>query len=158
MTNHSNINQLHRQYHILTSALTGSKLTNQDHSDMSSKKSRYRPEHMRMLNDKRWRETKRIVWQRAKGLCEWCIRDGKAAGVPEGWIRAGVDCHHLIPFESAKTIAEAERLCYSADNCVLLCIEHHVKAHKELQSKSKAKVKERREQAFERWKDAMSNR
>ena len=110
---------------------------------------------MKMLNDKRWRETKRIVWQRAKGLCEWCIRDGKAAGVPEGWIRAGVDCHHLIPFESAKTIAEAERLCYSADNCVLLCVEHHVKAHVELRSKTKAKVKERREQAFERWKDRL---
>ena len=139
----------------LMSAWTGSKLTNQDPLDMSSKKSRYRPEHMRMLNDKRWRETKRIVWQRAKGLCEWCIRDGKAAGVPEGWIRAGVDCHHLIPFESAKTIAEAERLCYDPNNCVLLCIEHHIKAHKELGSKTKEKVKERRAQAFERWKDRL---
>ena len=154
MTNPSSINQLHRQYHILTSALTGSKLTNQDPLAMSSKKTRYRPEHMKMLNDKRWRETKQIVWQRAKGLCEWCIRDGKAAGVPEGWIRAGVDCHHIIPFESAKTQAEMERLCYDADhNVVLLCVACHQRAHKELMSKTKAKVKERRAQTFERWKD-----
>ena len=108
-------------------------------------KSRYRPEHMRMLNDKRWLQTKRVVWQRAQGLCEWCKRDG--------YIVAGVDCHHLVPFESAKTQAEMERLCYDPNNCVLLCIPCHVRVHKELGSKTKAKVKERRAQAFERWKD-----
>lgn len=111
-------------------------------------KSRYRPEHMKMLNDKRWRETKRIVWERAGGLCEWCKRDG--------YIRAGVDCHHLIPFESAKTQAEMERLCYDANNCVLLCVPCHVMVHREIGSKTKAKVKERREQSFERWKDRLS--
>lgn len=111
-------------------------------------KSRYRPEHMRMLNDKRWLETKRVVWDRAQGLCEWCKRDG--------YIVAGVDCHHIIPFESAKTQAEMERLCYDADhNVVLLCVACHQRAHKELMSKTKAKVKERRAQAFERWKDKM---
>ena len=109
------------------------------------KKTRYRPEHMRMLNDRRWLDTKRVVWQRAGALCEWCKRDG--------YIRAGVDCHHLVPFESAKTIAEAERLCYDPNNVVLLCVEHHIKAHKELGSKTKAKVKERRQQRFSRWVD-----
>ena len=132
--------------------------------DMSGRNKRYRPEHMRMLNSKRWAETKAIVKARAKGLCEWCIRDGKeygrktgnAALARTGWLKPGIDCHHLVPFESAKTTAEMERLCYSADNCVLLCIEHHVAAHKELGSKTKAKVKERREQSFERWKDRFS--
>jgi len=108
-------------------------------------KTRYRPEHMRMLNDKRWMETKRVVWARAEGLCEWCKRDG--------YVTAGVDCHHLIPFESAKTQAEMERLCYDPNNCVLLCIPCHQRAHVELRSKTKAKVKERRQQSFERWKD-----
>ena len=122
------------------------------------KKTRYRPEHMRMLNDRRWLETKRIVWTRAGGLCEWCKRDGIAAGVPGGYIRAGVDCHHLIPFESAKTTAEAERLCYDPNNCVLLCISCHQRAHKELMSKTKEKVKERREQRFERWKDNLKRK
>ena len=110
-------------------------------------KTRYRPEHMRMLNDKRWMATKRVVWARAEGLCEWCKR--------EGYISAGKDCHHLVPFESAKTTAEMERLCYDPSNCVLLCIPCHVKAHKELMSKTKAKVKERRQQSFERWKNRL---
>ena len=110
-------------------------------------KTRYRPEHMRMLNDKRWMQTKRIVWARAEGLCEWCKR--------EGYISAGKDCHHLVPFESAKTTVEMERLCYDPSNCVLLCIPCHVKAHKELMSKTKAKVKERRQQSFERWKNRL---
>ena len=109
------------------------------------KKTRYRPEHMRMLNDRRWLDTKRVVWQRAGALCEWCKRDG--------YIRAGVDCHHIIPFESAKTTAEMERLCYDPNNCVLLCIPCHQRAHKELMSKTKEKVKERREQRFSRWLD-----
>ena len=113
-------------------------------------KSRYRPEHMRMLNDKRWKETKAIVWQRAQGLCEWCKRDG--------YVAPGVDCHHIIPFESAKTQAEMERLCYDPNNCVLLCIPCHVRVHQELGSKTKAKVKARRSQAFERWKDNLKGK
>jgi len=126
-------------------------------------KSRYRPEHMRMLNDKRWMEVKRVVWQRADGLCEWCKRDGQEYGrkigdeelARIGWIRAGVDCHHIIPFESAKTQAEMERLCYDPNNCVLLCIPCHQRVHRELGSKTKAKVKERRQQGFERWKSRL---
>ena len=42
-----------------------------------------------LLNSRRWMETKRIVWQRAKGLCEECAR--------KGYVRAGKDCHHIIP-------------------------------------------------------------
>ena len=102
---------------------------------------------MRMLNSRRWMETKRIVWARADGLCEWCKRDG--------YLSAGVDCHHIVPFESAKTEAEMERLCYDPNNVVLLCIPCHVKTHTELRSKTKEKVKERRDQAFERWKDRL---
>ena len=111
------------------------------------KKTRYRPEHMRMLNDRRWLDTKRVVWQRAGALCEWCKRDG--------YIRAGVDCHHIIPFESAKTQAEMERLCYDPNNCVLLCIPCHQRAHKELGSKKKEAVQARRAERFSRWVDKM---
>lgn len=112
------------------------------------KKTRYRPEHMRMLNDRRWLETKRVVWHRAGALCEWCKRDG--------YIRAGVDCHHIIPFESAKTQAEMERLCYDPNNCVLLCIPCHQRAHKEMMSHKKEAVQARRAERFERWKDRFS--
>ena len=101
---------------------------------------------MRLLNDRRWRETKAIVWQRAKGLCEWCIRDGIAAGVEGGWIRPGVDCHHLVPFESAKTMQEAERLCF----------EHHRAEHNQKGYHKKENVQARRAERFERWKEKMS--
>ena len=111
-------------------------------------KSRYRPEHMRMLNDKRWLQTKRVVWQRAQGLCEWCKRDG--------YIVAGVDCHHIIPFESAKTQAEMERLCYDPNNCVLLCVEHHRAEHNQKGYHTKEHVQARRAERFERWKERMS--
>ena len=76
-------------------------------------------------------------------------------GVEDGYIVSGFACHHIIPFESAKTQAEMERLCYDPNNCVLLCIPCHVRVHQELGSKTKAKVQERRAQAFERWKDKM---
>lgn len=117
------------------------------------RKKRYRPEHQRMLNDKRWRETKAIVWQRAQGLCEQCREDGEANGIIGGYITAGVDCHHIIPFESAKTQAEMERLCYDPNNCKLLCIPCHVKVHKMMGSKTKAKLIARRKDAFARWQD-----
>lgn len=113
---------------------------------------------MRMLNDKRWMETKRIVWQRAGGLCEQCLEDGKAQGIKDGYIRSGVDCHHIIPFESAKTQAEMERLCYDPNNCRLLCIPCHVKVHQQMGSKKKEAVKARRKEGFERWKDKMKSK
>ena len=121
---------------------------------MSAK--RYRPEHMRLLNDRRWKETKAIVWQRAKGLCEWCIRDGIAAGVEGGWIRPGVDCHHLVPFESGRTQAEMERLCWDPNNVVLLCVEHHRAEHNQKGYHTKEHVQARRAERFERWKEKMS--
>lgn len=105
-----------------------------------------------MLNDKRWRKTKEIVWERAHGLCEWCRRDGIEAGVlPNGWVRAGVDCHHLVPFESASTNQEAERLCYDPNNVVLLCIEHHIKAHADAGSHTKEAHKLRADEKLKRW-------
>ena len=86
-----------------------------------------------------------------------CASGASATGTScLGYIVPGVDCHHIIPFESAKTQAEMERLCYDATgNVVLLCIPCHVKAHVELRSKTKEKVKARRSEAFERWKDAI---
>ena len=115
-------------------------------------KSRYRPEHMRMLNDRRWAETKAIVDARSKGLCEWCAKTKLPSGLPMAI--PGKDHHHLIPFESAKTIQEAERLCYDPNNVVLLCVEHHRNCHNQKGYHKKPNVKARREQAFERWKDS----
>jgi hypothetical protein len=119
-----------------------------------------------MLNDKRWAQTKAIVDERAKGLCEWCRRDGQAEGrrtgnarlARTGWLREGIDHHHLIPFESARTTQEAERLCYDPNNVVLLCVEHHRAEHNQKGYHKKENMKARRDQAFERWKDKLKGK
>ena len=93
--------------------------------------------YQKLLNSPRWAEVKRIVWQRAGGLCERCKR--------EGFITAGVDCHHIKPVESAKTEEEMRRLAYDVNNIELLCVPCHIKTHQELRSHYAETVKERKE-------------
>lgn len=85
-------------------------------------------DYQKLLNGKRWLETKRIVWQRANGLCERCRE--------EGYVRSGVDVHHIVPVESAidKGIDAMAELAYNPNNCRLLCLECHIKTHKEMRS------------------------
>ena len=104
-----------------------------------------------MLNDKRWAATKRIVWARAKGLCELCAQTITATGRPLAV--PGVDCHHVIPFESAATIQEAEALCYDPNNVRLVCIACHSKIHAHAGSHTKEAVRQRRNERLERWKE-----
>ena len=111
--------------------------------------------YQKLLNSPRWAEVKRIVWQRAQGLCERCREEGIAAGVlPNGYIRAGKDCHHVIPVESAKTEQEMERLAYDVSNIRLLCVDCHIKTHQEMRSHTKEKVKENKERARRRFMEA----
>ena len=100
-----------------------------------------------LLNSRRWMETKRIVWQRAKGLCEECAR--------QGYVRAGKDCHHIIPIESSMTVAEMERLCFDPNNVRLLCIEHHIEVHRQMHKGTKANRAERTEQRLSRFMDSV---
>ena len=104
--------------------------------------------YQKLLNSKRWAEVKRIVWQRAGGLCERCRR--------EGLIRAGVDCHHKIPVESANPDdpQAMERLAYDVSNIELLCIPCHIKTHQEMRSHTKEKVKENKSRARRRFLEA----
>ena len=111
------------------------------------------PRYQRLLNSPRWAETKRIVWQRADGLCEECIAEGIRAGLPIGYIRPGRDCHHIVPVETAKTLAEMERLTYDPNNIRLVCVEHHIKLHKQMGKGTKANRKERAEERQARWRD-----
>lgn len=95
--------------------------------------------YQKLLNSPRWAEVKRIVWQRAGGLCERCKR--------EGFITAGVDCHHKTPVESANPDdpKAMERLAYDVNNIELLCVPCHIKTHQELRSHYAETVKERKE-------------
>ena len=80
-------------------------------------------------------------------MCERCRR--------EGFITAGVDCHHKQPVESAKTEEEMKRLAYDWQNNIeLLCIPCHIKTHQEMRSHTKEKVKENKERARRRLLEA----
>ena len=89
------------------------------------------PRYQRLLNDRRWREL-RIAYLREHPLCERCIREGKAAGVPEGYITPAIDVHHRVPVETAKTLQEMERLAYDWNNLEALCIPCHSRTHREM--------------------------
>lgn len=108
------------------------------------------PRYQKLLNAKEWQQVRRIVWQRANGLCERCKAEGK--------ITPGVDCHHRIPVESAKTLEEMRRLAYSIDNVQLLCIACHVKTHEEARSHTTESLKASRQRRQARWVEQMQQR
>ena len=101
-------------------------------------------DYQRLLNAPQWAKVKAIVKARAGGLCERC----KA----EGYITPGVDCHHIVPVESGKTLAEMERLCYDwRNNIQLLCVPCHIKTHAEQRSHSKEAHKQRENDRLSQW-------
>ena len=104
------------------------------------------PRYQKLLNSPRWGDVKRIVWRRAGGLCERCQR--------EGFITAGVDCHHIKPVESAKTEEEMKRLAYNVSNIELLCVPCHIKTHQEMRSHTKKQVAENKARARRRFMEA----
>ena len=111
------------------------------------------PRYTKLLNDKRWKEVKRIVWRRTNGLCERCYQEGiEERGKP--YITAGVDCHHIVPVETGRTEQEMERLAYDVSNIRLLCVACHIKTHQEMLSHTKEKVQENRARARRRFMEA----
>ena len=100
-------------------------------------------DYQRLLNAPQWAKVKAIVRARAGGLCERC----KA----EGYIAPGVDCHHIVPVESGKTLAEMQRLCYDVHNIQLLCVPCHIKTHAEQRSHSKEAHKQRENDRLSQW-------
>ena len=106
--------------------------------------------YQRLLNSKRWQEVKRIVWQRTNGLCEECMK--------HGIVRAGVDCHHIVPVETATTPQEMERLCFDVNNVRLLCIACHSAIHKGMGKGTRKLAIERAKQRQDRWAEGLMNR
>lgn len=104
------------------------------------------PRYQGLLNSRRWLEVKAIVWKRAQGLCERC----KAEGI----ITQGVDCHHIKPVESGRTVQEMEKLCYDPNNIRLICVACHIKTHQEMRSHTNEKVKENKARARRRFMEA----
>ena len=106
--------------------------------------------YQRLLNSKRWQEVKRIVWQRTNGLCEECMK--------QGIVRAGVDCHHIVPVETATTPQEMERLCFDVNNVRLLCIACHSAIHKRLGKGTRKLAIERAKQRQDRWAEGLMSK
>ena len=100
-------------------------------------------DYQRLLNAPQCAKVKAIVRARAGQLCERC----KA----EGYNTPGVDCHHIIPVESGKTLSEMERLCYDIHNIQLLCVPCHIKTHAEQRSHSKEAHKQRENDRLSQW-------
>ena len=106
--------------------------------------------YQRLLNSKRWQEVKRIVWQRTNGLCEDCLK--------HGIVRAGVDCHHIVPVETATSPQEMERLCFDVNNVRLLCVACHSAIHKGMGKGTRKLAIERAKQRQDRWAEGLMNR
>jgi len=113
---------------------------------MSKKDYRRRPEHQALYNSKAWQELKAFTKQRAGGLCERCKADG--------YITTGVDCHHIVPWETGRTMEEVKRLFFNPNNLRLLCVSCHILTHQELKSHKKDKVAENKARARQRFLEA----
>ena len=124
-----------------------------------SKDYRRRPEHQALYNSKEWHELRRFTFQRTGGLCERCREEGREHGrkigdaelAETGWITPGVDCHHIVPWETGRTMEDVKRLFFDRNNIRLLCVPCHIKTHQELKSHTKAKVAERKAQRRSRF-------
>ena len=108
------------------------------------------PRYQKLLNSKQWQEVKAIVWKRANGLCEMCMKEGIVTG--SGTTQ--LDCHHIVPVESGRTVQEMERLCYDVNNIMLVCQDCHIKIHTEAKSHTKEKVQENKARARRRFMEA----
>ena len=108
------------------------------------------PRYQKLLNSKQWQEVKAIVWKRANGLCEMCMKEG----IVTGSLTKQLDCHHIVPVESGRTVQEMERLCYDVNNIMLVCQDCHIKIHTEAKSHTREKVAENKARARRRFMEA----
>ena len=132
---------------------------------MSKKKLPWRCKDERQAKDKnriyaskRWQELRVLKIQSAKGLCEMCIAEGKAAGVPDGYLTPAHIVHHKHPIEDSHSFQEMEHWAYMWDNLLLVCQRHHAEAHRRIGSQTKEVVKQRAKQRQDRWVEQMKNK
>ena len=108
-----------------------------------------------IYNSREWHEL-RTAKLRANPLCERCLAEGKAAGVPDGYITSATCVHHRTPIETAKTKDEMRRLAFDMNNLQSLCFACHAKTHKELGSNTRRIVAQRAQARQERWADTLT--
>ena len=110
-----------------------------------------------IYNSREWKQLT-ILKKRANPLCEQCIKDGEAIGIPGGYVKS-VECvHHIIPIETARTKEEMRRLAFDWNNLMSLCKSCHARIHKELGSNTAKIVRQRAEARQDRWADNLMQR
>ena len=110
-----------------------------------------------IYNSREWKEL-RIAKLRANPLCEQCIKDGEAVGIPGGYVKPAECVHHIIPIETARTKDEMKRLAFDVNNLRALCFACHARIHKELGSNTAKIVRQRAEARQDRWADNLMQR
>ena len=113
-----------------------------------------------IYNSREWKELRIAKLRSTNGLCEQCIKDGEAAGIPGGYIRSATCVHHVVPIETARTKDEMRRLALDCglNGLMSLCQSCHAKIHKELGSNTAKIVRQRAEARQDRWKDNIMSR
>ena len=110
-----------------------------------------------IYNSREWKHLT-ILKKRANPLCEQCIKDGEAAGIPGGYIRSATCVHHIVPIETARTKEEMRRLAFDWNNLMSLCKSCHARIHKELGSNTAKIVRQRAEARQDRWADNLMSK
>ena len=105
-----------------------------------------------IYNSREWKELT-IQKKRVNPLCEQCIKDGEAVGIPGGYVKPAECVHHIIPIETARTKDEMRRLAFDWSNLMSLCQSCHARIHKELGSNTAKIVRQRAEARQDRWAD-----
>ena len=114
-------------------------------------------EKAEIYNSREWKELT-VLKKRANPLCEQCIKDGEAIGIPGGYVKS-VECvHHIIPIETARTKEEMRRLAFDWNNLMSLCQSCHNRIHKELGSNTAKIVRQRAEARQDRWADNLMSK
>ncbi len=103
---------------------------------------RHRAYYTKLINSRRWRETRRMVMLRDRGLCVDCAAEGRAT--------VAVEVHHVRPVEWEHTSSAMERLMFDPSNLVCLCHACHRRRHRELMSGDRARQRERERERTER--------
>ena len=112
-----------------------------------------------IYNSREWkqlREAKLTV----QPLCEMCLEEGRKRGIKRGYVRSATCVHHIVPIETATTKEEMWRLAIGCglSGLMSLCRPCHNKIHNDAGYHTKAAVQERKQSAFERWKERQSKR
>ena len=105
-----------------------------------------------IYNSKEWKQLREAKLT-AQPLCEMCQEEGRKQGVKRGYVRSATCVHHIVPIETATSMDEMRQLAFDWNNLQSLCRPCHNKLHNDAGYHTKEAVQERKQSAFERWKE-----